>query len=70
MIYQALRGNSDNLSIINDFPESGQLKIGRIPPTKHSTAITIRINPISRIITLLPVSPITFTSLVDKRRII
>ena len=31
------------------------IRIGFIPPTKHSTAITIRISPMRRIITLFPV---------------
>ena len=43
--------------------------IGLKPLTKHSTAITIRISPIRRIITLLPVSPIYLFSRVDARRI-
>lgn len=33
------------------------IMMGLKPLTKHSTAITIRISPINRIITLLPVSP-------------
>ena len=37
---------------------------------KHSTAITIRISPIRRIITLFPVSPKTFTSRVEARILI
>ena len=44
-------------------------KIGFIPPTKHSTAITIRIRPMRRIMTLLPVSPSTLTKRVEARRI-
>ena len=44
-------------------------RIGFNPLTKHSTAITIKINPIRRIITLLPVSPKTFTNFVEARRI-
>lgn len=43
-------------------------RIGLAPPTKHSTAMTIRISPIRRIITLLPVSPNTLTSRVEARR--
>lgn len=46
------------------------INIGLRPPTKHSTAITIRINPIKRIITLLPVSPMSLTNRVDKRKTI
>lgn len=42
--------------------------IGFAPLTKHSTAITIRISPIRRIITLFPVSPNTFTSRVEARK--
>ena len=41
--------------------------IGFRPPTKHSTAITISISPIRRIMTLLPVSPSIGTSRVDAR---
>ena len=37
-------------------------KMGRAPLTKHSTAMTIKIRPMRRIITLLPVSPMNFTS--------
>ena len=33
------------------------VNIGFTPLTKHSTAITIKMSPIRRIITLLPVSP-------------
>lgn len=41
------------------------INIGRNPLTKHSTAITIRISPIKRIITLLPVSPKILTNRVE-----
>ncbi len=44
------------------------IRIGLTPLTKHSTAITIRINPIRRIITLFPVSPRIDTKRVDARR--
>ena len=46
------------------------VKIGFTPPTKHSTAITININPINRIITLFPVSPMLRTKRVERRNII
>ena len=45
------------------------IRIGFAPPTKHSTAITIRISPIRRIITLFPVSPSTLTKRVEARKI-
>ena len=45
------------------------IKIGFAPLTKHSTAITIKMSPMSRIITLFPVSPMKWTNLVDVRRI-
>ena len=45
------------------------INTGRIPLIKHSTAITIRISPISLIITLFPVSPKIFKSWVDAHRI-
>lgn len=58
-----------NLSATERVRSMTSVKIGLTPPTKHSTAITIRINPIRRIITLFPVSPIIFTKRVDKRKI-
>lgn len=42
--------------------------MGFSPVKKHSTAMTMRISPMSRIITLFPVSPIIFTSRVDALR--
>ena len=44
---------------------SMSMAIGLNPLIKHSTAMTIRINPISRIITLLPVSPNKLINRVD-----
>ena len=45
------------------------VRTGCIPFMKHSTAMTIRISPISLIITLFPVSPRIFKSRVDTQRI-
>ena len=41
------------------------VNIGFTPLTKHSTAITIKMSPIRRIITLLPVSPNKLTKRVE-----
>lgn len=44
------------------------VRMGHIPLMKHSTAITIKMSPMRRIITLLPVLPRMRSSDVDAQR--